>query len=490
MLTNLTANHEDTRLIINRGLTVGEDKTGGLALRGKGDSALLESVDNKEMVRNLCFSQRYHAWDHFLTFTCSMKTHFGTAPLQNWIDDGEWKKHYKGFYVLDPHEQKEIENALLEAAAGPMLRIWEEVFLLFLEYLRKSPSSPFKKLNAIFARKEYQSKNGNLSHAHMMIELKWSKMSASEKRFVKDLIRADIFDIVRPEEAPALVDEGIFKSEFDIYDVYKHADMFLPHRCNDACLVKKADGSMRCRKVNNLKATPDNRSHQFIPLPNDYSVPCLKILEEIGLTEELEIDDDGNVLKFKSTMDFFHPVRHVPPTNPSNDKNISPVEGKIFAVTKSMQNVQQLTGTGGTAKYVCKYIAKIDEQNYVVIEVNGEGQLMRKVSFLHNSKVTSSKMAQDKEKDSTKKNHGRVITRNEMLHVLLKYPEVITNLIFVKVTTMPLEFRAGVIVTSGNKDSTTEDGAFVTSAIDNYRNNANLSPWRMHIPSQNLILDT
>ena len=55
MLTNLSANHEDTRLILNRGLTVGEDKTGGLGLRGKGDSALLESVDNKEMVRNLCF---------------------------------------------------------------------------------------------------------------------------------------------------------------------------------------------------------------------------------------------------------------------------------------------------------------------------------------------------------------------------------------------------------------------------------------------------
>ena len=171
MLTNLTANHEDTRLIVNRGLTVGEDKTGGLALRGKGDSALLESIDNKEMVRNLCFSQKYHAWDHFLTYTCSMKTHFGVAPIRNWLDSGEWKKHYEGFFVLDPVEQKEIENAILESAAGPMLCIWEEVFLLFLEYLRKSPSSPFKKLNAIFARKEYQSKQGNLSHAHMMIEL-------------------------------------------------------------------------------------------------------------------------------------------------------------------------------------------------------------------------------------------------------------------------------------------------------------------------------
>ena len=41
MLTNLAANHEDTRLILNRGLTVSDDAKGGLGLRGKGDSALI-----------------------------------------------------------------------------------------------------------------------------------------------------------------------------------------------------------------------------------------------------------------------------------------------------------------------------------------------------------------------------------------------------------------------------------------------------------------
>ena len=60
ILTNLAANHEDTRLILNRGLTVADDVKGGLGLRGKGDSSLLESIDNKQMVKNLCFSQKYH----------------------------------------------------------------------------------------------------------------------------------------------------------------------------------------------------------------------------------------------------------------------------------------------------------------------------------------------------------------------------------------------------------------------------------------------
>ena len=103
-----------------------------------------------------------------------------------------------------------------------------------------------------------------------------------------------------------------------------------------------------------------------MPLPNDYSLPCIKLLDRIGLLETLKIDKDGNVLEFKSKLDFFHPKRHIPPTNPTGGMNISPVEGYI-AVCRSMQNCQRLTGTGGCAKYVCKYVGNIDEQNHVIV---------------------------------------------------------------------------------------------------------------------------
>ena len=87
VLTNVAANHEDTRLILNRGLTVNDDKFGGLCVRGKKDSSLTGSIDSKQMVRNLCYSEKYHKWSHFLTFTCNQKNHFGTAPIKNWMDD-------------------------------------------------------------------------------------------------------------------------------------------------------------------------------------------------------------------------------------------------------------------------------------------------------------------------------------------------------------------------------------------------------------------
>eukprot|EP00957_Ditylum_brightwellii_P093874 7148269-Ditylum_brightwellii.AAC.1 len=66
-----------------------------------------------------------------------------------------------------------------------------------------------------------------------------------------------------------------------------------------------------------------------------------------------------------------------------------------------MQNVQKLTGAGGCSTYVSKYIAKIDEQNYVIIMVDGEGCLVSKANFLHNTKVGSSKTAADSEKKET-----------------------------------------------------------------------------------------
>ena len=49
---------------------------------------------------------------------------------------------------------------------------------------------------------------------------------------------------------------------------------------------------------------------------------------------------------------------------------MSPVEGYTFSNCRSMQNIQLLTQTGGVNKYVCKYIGKVDEQNYVADKAN------------------------------------------------------------------------------------------------------------------------
>ena len=53
-------------------------------------------------------------------------------------------------------------------------------------------------------------------------------------------------------------------------------------------------------------------------------------------------------------------------------------------------------GCGGFNIYCKKYITKFDTHKFVIVEVNVCGKLVNKAHFLHNTKVTSSKMQEDK----------------------------------------------------------------------------------------------
>ena len=89
---------------------------------------------------------------------------------------------------------------MVQAGGVLLLRIWEEVTTLFLHFIMKSPHSPYKSVLSMFARKEYQEVTGNLSHIHLMLEVNWKKLNEDETKFVKDLCRCSLMDIVRPLE--------------------------------------------------------------------------------------------------------------------------------------------------------------------------------------------------------------------------------------------------------------------------------------------------
>ena len=227
-----------------------------------------------------------------------------------------------------------------------------------------------------------------------------------------------------------------------------YGEKFLPHICNERCQMRISSSGgkkdTRCRKINNNKISNDITKHTYMHLPSNWSDDCVDRLIKIGLAEIIHQSEYDKDVKYND--DFFSPKRHIPPTMNTFDLNMSPVEGKTFSACLSMQNIQTLTDCGGVNKYVCKYIGKIDEQNYVVVYVDSKGQLATKGQFLHNTKIATSKKNEDdaraKSRDSTHP-QGRAISLNEMVHLLLKYPEIITNLVFIFISTLPLEFRAG-----------------------------------------------
>ena len=517
-MTNLAVNHSDTRIVLHRGLTVDENSDLGLGVRGKkeGDCALLGSIDSKQMVKNLSSSEKYIGkFDFFITLTCNMKKHFGTKIVKEWIDSDSWHDHFPEFSFLTDSERNEIHTALIQAAGPLFLRIWEEVSLLFLDYLENSKSSPYKNVFAIFARKEYQKDKGNVSHIHLMLKLNWDKLSSEEKKFINDMIRASVIDVVRVDEVNHLIEHGLMKSVVDLEEIVEDASKILGHHCSPRCLMMVSPGVFRCRKLNNLNVTSDNTKHVFKPLPNDYSLECLERLVKIGLVEPIEVNENGYEAPFKSCHEYFHPKRHIPPTNPTGDINMSPVDGYFFTACRSMQNVQWLTQAGGVNKYVVKYIGKIDEQNYVIVSTDSQknGKLVSKAYFLHNTKVSTSKINEEKLKDQNRMKHhvqGRAISQNEMLHMMFKYQEVFTDLNFTAIPTIPLELRAGVVKgfsstkkkKTSNQDNddddanddtnagdTTEDGADAGILSDIVRRDMLLDDWRYHTDSEILILE-
>ena len=73
-----------------------------------------------------------------------------------------------------------------------------------------------------------------------------------------------------------------------------------------------------------------------------------------------------------------------------------------------------------------------------------------------------------------------------MLHLILQYPEVVRNLSSIKILTMPLELRGGVVDKS---DTILEDGAYIKTAVQLFRMYLGLNNHRLHSANQLLILD-
>ena len=73
----------------------------------------------------------------------------------------------------------------------------------------------------------------------------------------------------------------------------------------------------------------------------------------------------------------------------TDDYNISPSEGKIFSILGSMKNIPYLYCTNGVNKYFCKYFAKLDQVNYVVVRAHSNDKIiiLTKSQFLHITKI-------------------------------------------------------------------------------------------------------
>ena len=87
-----------------------------------------------------------------------------------------------------------------------------------------------------------------------------------------------------------------------------------------------------------------------------------------------------------------------------------------------MKNCQLFNKSCSCYKYCCKYITKIDKQNYFIVEIDKHrtGKLVTKLNFLHNTKITSSKIQEEEEnkkRKDTRLPDSKVISFTKMYHL-------------------------------------------------------------------------
>ena len=276
-------------------------------------------------------------------------------------------------------------------------------------------------------------------------------MNENTQQFIQALIRTSVMEIVKSySDIERLINEGLLKSIDDIPKIEKLADTILTHKCDEHCKMRVGPGDsekyFRCRKLHNVRDTPDPTKHCLIPIGIKFQKTTLEVLEDIGIFIPSSIDiEKYNQNSGSFTHSYFAPKRHMPPCNFNAKCNISPVIVDFFIATKSMQNVQALDHTNGLSKYVCKYIAKFDDGNYVVVSQNiHNGNIVLEKTHLHNTKIARSNINEQKayEKNRKKKHpRGRDMPHFEIRQLLMGHPEVFTNIEFIRISTLPFELR-------------------------------------------------
>ena len=130
MMTSLTENYENTRVIVNIGLTNVEGGTCGLGVRGKGDSDLLKLTENCQMVRRLCDSQKHHT---FLISSHIQATR-KIILVQNLLKNGFLYLNGRNGIVI-------VKIFLLNIKNKPRNHLSNIMVVYFCKFRRKLPSS-------------------------------------------------------------------------------------------------------------------------------------------------------------------------------------------------------------------------------------------------------------------------------------------------------------------------------------------------------------
>ena len=462
VLANAALSSTDSRVIARNGFEVCTESPNGIDAVDKEQSNLTDSVDSHQAALNLAATVEYEDVHLFLTFTCNQSMHPGISHLHRWKKSKLWTKHIPGYDAMNSRGRHEVDLAMEQYYGFLVSRNWFEVKKYWLQYITRSLNSVLNRVAYVFWRDEYQDQSGNVPHIHGLVGLYEEDMAdplVREK--IMDLQKNSVLDMfsTNPDDVKRFIDQGLFKSVEDIRPLSKLATELLSHgKCTNRCLMRVGDGDkpsdFKCRKPHPIKDGDSPLTHDFVKIKYKWSAQGLKTLERCGYYKP---PGKGEV-----EGEFSHPMlnstRHMGRVNPAATENLSPVCDEWFAATQSTSNFQFLGGTNGVARYVVKYVVKIDKNNRVVLwaDSHSGAKVRAEYNFLHNTKIVTSAKNEEKAHELSRgRDHpiGRAFPVVNVIQNVEQKPSVTTNFTFADIKTCPFEQRSTTrvsLVMSGN----------------------------------------
>ena len=454
-LANVHLRGQDSRIVLSRGFVKEE---GSVGMRSNcSEHFNTDAIDSRPVVNRLAAAVKDEPATYFFTQTCNQREFFGVREIKRWLDSDELRNLLKE-EASDSMDVDDLLKAVKQSACVVLNRNWMEVAEIYMLYIAKSPEHPLGEVAKIWWRHEYQDATGNLSHIHCLIWLR----DTSHQWEIQDRIRGSISELIRPSEIEQLVQEGFLHDGNDVYRVREDGRRFLFHTHSERCLRRTGDGpnDFQCRMPNGIIESPDPRVHCMKELGTKHSNAALQILDQLGFCD---LDESGRPVHLDEQ---FRSYRHYPPVD-SGMGIISPTNPRLFMATRSTCNLQLCTRYF-SSRYLAKYVAGVDESNVVYISAASakkalsawdstnsstslhthmDAGLVMDSVFLHNTKITSSAINEQKAHNSRRNRHhpkGRAISITEACSLILGYPQVYTDLEFIDIPTVSLEDRAGV----------------------------------------------
>lgn len=331
---NLSLRGKDTRVIMNRGFA---DKQGsdGINFREKSDAAEFygETSENHANVHKLSALVRESSPHYFFTQSCNQESCQGLKILRDWITSDD------AIFIMQMEYGLSYEDAgrfLRESAASYVLRSWNEVADMWMRYIIYSSEAPLGEIEWAWYRKEFQEKQGNVSHIHAILKTIFDIRNPDGLKAVLTKIRGCVADLVHTMEAEKFKEMGFISSAEHLLELLEKARAYLTHRCHERCQIPKTDKNgntiMVCKVNDNVVKTV---------------TPHIHTLQTIEVHHTSEARDIYNRLGFmfgNAPIDVcLKSERHIPICSASDPK-FSPTNGHLFLCFPSSQNLQFTTG--------------------------------------------------------------------------------------------------------------------------------------------------